>query len=74
MHEVLCLTRETGLGGCESRRYETAVAAMVAYHRIGAPLGNLQGVKRIVMALGQCRLPWCRCVTGEPYCKWLNAM
>ena len=40
MQEMLCFTIETAVGGCEGRRCETAVAAMVAYGRIGAPLGS----------------------------------
>ena len=34
MQEMLCFTIETAAGGCEGRRCETAVAAMVAYVRL----------------------------------------
>ena len=33
VREILCFTIETAVGGCECRRCETAVAAMVAYAR-----------------------------------------
>ena len=36
--EMLCFTVETAVGGCEGRRCETAVAAMVAYARLWAPI------------------------------------
>ena len=34
VREMLCFTIETAVGGCEGRRCETAVAAMVAYARL----------------------------------------
>ena len=45
--EMLCFTIETAVSGCEGKRCETAVAAMVAYARlwsgrIGPPLGSGQ--------------------------------
>ena len=54
--EMLCFTIETAVGGCEGRRCETAVAAMVAYGRLCSPIvGSVlhwevqsQVVKRIV--------------------------
>ena len=39
--EMRCFTIETAAGGCEGRRCETAVAAMLAYARIGPPLGSV---------------------------------
>ena len=50
VRQMLCFTIETAVRGCEGRRCETAGAAMfayvrlwspmVAYRRIGAPLGS----------------------------------
>ena len=40
VREMLCFTIETAVGGSEGKRCETAVAAMLAYGRIGAPLGS----------------------------------
>ena len=34
VRKLLCFTIETAVGGCEGRRCETAVAAMLAYARI----------------------------------------
>ena len=31
IREMLCFTIEMAVGGCEGRRYETAITAMVAY-------------------------------------------
>ena len=85
--EMLCFTMETAVGGCEGRRCERAVAAVVAYASLCSPnVGSVlhwevqsQVVKRIVMVgclIGewQCRFPWWRGVIGESHCKWLNAM
>ena len=39
--KCLCFTIETAVGGCEGRRCETTVAAMLAYGRIGPALGSV---------------------------------
>ena len=40
VREMLRFTIKTAVGACEGRRCETAVAAILAYGRIGAPLGS----------------------------------
>ena len=63
VREMLCCTIETAVGGCEGRRCETAVAAMVAYGRLWAGIvGSVrhwevesQVVKRNVMVASR----WC---------------
>ena len=40
VHEMLCFTKETAVGGCEGRRCETAGAAMVANGRPCSPTGK----------------------------------
>ena len=57
VRDMLCFTLDTAVGGCEGRRCETAVAAMLAYGRLCSPMvGSVlhwevksQVVKRIVM-------------------------
>ena len=38
VREMLCFTIETAVCGCEGRRCETAVAAMLAYGRLCSPI------------------------------------
>ena len=44
VREMQCFTIQTAVGGCEGRRCETAVAAMVAYARLWSPMLAYRGI------------------------------
>ena len=63
--ERLCFTKETAVGGCEGRRCETAIAAMVAHARLSSDRSSIGKRKRrrlnaLVLGCG-----WWRSVIGE---------
>ena len=64
MRERLCFTNRTGLGGCEGRRCQTAVAVMFGYVRLWSPICSA------MLAYG--RLWSDRSDTGK--CKLLDAL
>ena len=87
VHEMRRFTIETAVGGCEGRRCETAVAAMVAYGGLCSPMvayGRIGAPLRSEIAGGETHCNggfevelawrWWRCVIRECHCRWSNAL
>ena len=58
VREMLCFTIETVVGGCEGRRCETAVAAMLAYGRLCSPMVAYARLSSDRSSIGKCKRRW----------------